>query len=119
MINPAFTYRVKEATAIDGDTVDLLVDLGFYSLTRQRFRLARINAEETNSSDPIKRAQGREAKRVLAEWLAAAKTITVVSQKTEKYGRWLAELYIDVLNVSDMLVSAGLAAPYDGGNREP
>ncbi len=116
-MNPPFQYIVKEFKVVDGDTIDLTIDLGFYCITKQRFRLARINTEETNSSDPIKRAKGNDAKIFLDEYLNRSKCITVTSIKTEKYGRWLAEIFADGQNINDILVRYGLANSYDGGKR--
>lgn len=111
-LNPDYSYRAILVKVIDADTVDLKLDLGFYMNTIQRFRLARINAPEIRSKNKKEKAKGLEAKQFVLDTLTKAKAITAVSIKTEKYGRWLLELFADAVNVNDLLVAKGLAKKY-------
>ncbi len=110
---PSYHYRVLDCRVLDGDTVELTTDVGFRISLRQIFRLARINAPELSTPE------GKAARDMLYAKLHGA-TLSVESVKTEKYGRWLAELWADGVNVNDWLLTEGLARPYglahvDGG----
>ena len=91
-----FTYQAKLIEVIDGDTVDLLIDLGFGVHVRERCRLYGIDAPEMPT------AQGQAAKDYLESLLGAAtgdlyvatrKMTRKPKEKTDKYGRYLAVLY--------------------------
>lgn len=99
-----WNYRVVECRVVDGDTLDVTLDLGFHTLRKERLRLARINAPE------MKTPQGPVSKTRLAEMLAG-KSVIVKTQKdkTDKYGRFIAEVFVDETNVNDALVAGGFA----------
>ena len=109
-----FTYSAKVKRVIDGDTVDLLVDLGLRVTVDARVRLLGLNAPEKNTS------AGVAAKQFLEGLLGNAASLTVKTEKdrTEKYGRWLGTLYDENgVSINDRMVAEGYAAPYDGGPR--
>lgn len=119
-----FLYKVNLVKVVDGDTVDVVVDLGFYVAMQRRFRLLGINAPETNSKDPAVRAAAATAKNALAQMLTtadAAGTLRVRSQKDEgdKYGRYLGTFLVvdstgtEVLNVNDAMLKGGYAVAYN------
>ncbi len=88
---------------VDGDTVRLVLDLGFYlQRDEQPYRLLRVNAPELNT------AEGQTAKNALIAFLAD-KTLMAHTQKSDNFGRFLAEVYADNVNVSDWLVASGYA----------
>ena len=101
-----YRYNAKNIRVVDGDTVEAEVDLGFRVFRKDIFRLAGINAPERSKGQPA------------IDFLTSAlKTNNVVieSRKSEKYGRWLATIYADGVNVNQALVDMGHAVPYDGG----
>lgn len=114
-----YEYRARVASVYDGDTVRLDVDLGFKSwLMNVPFRLAGIDAVELGSE------RGREARDWLRARLPVGHPVVLITQKdkTEKYGRYLAEIYLPespdpVTSLNQQLVDAGYAVPYDGGPR--
>ena len=64
-----YVYRLKAvAKVVDGDTVDLDLDLGFSITMRQRVRLYGIDAPEVRSKDPIEKAKGLESQAFVAQW---------------------------------------------------
>lgn len=103
-----YTYKATVDRVVDGDTVDLWIDLGFSIITHQRIRLARIDAPERFTDD------GKLATSWLVDELQG-KEIRVATEKTGKYGRWIGEveifdgLYPEWDNVSDLMVKAGFA----------
>ena len=91
-----FTYAAKLIEVIDGDTVDLLIDLGFGVHVKERCRLYGIDAPEMPTES------GRNAKSRLESLIGAATGELFVAtrkmprrpkEKTDKYGRYLAVLY--------------------------
>ena len=92
-----FTYQAKLIEVIDGDTVDLLIDLGFGVHVRERCRLYGIDAPEMPTE------AGRNAKAYLESligeatgelFVATRKMTRKPKEKTDKYGRYLAVLYV-------------------------
>jgi micrococcal nuclease len=91
-----YIYKAELILAVDGDTVELIIDLGFDTSRRERFRLYGIDAPEMNT------LAGKAAKAWLRETLQALETIYVqtiqlsTKAKRDKYGRFLAVLYDDL-----------------------
>ena len=99
-----FTYQAKLIEVIDGDTVDLLIDLGFGVHVKERCRLYGIDAPEMPTE------AGKAAKAHLESLLAAAtgelfiatrKMTRKPKEKTDKYGRYLAVLYDGISGMED------------------
>jgi endonuclease YncB( thermonuclease family) len=118
-----FQYPAKFLAIVDGDTVDMEIDLGFEVVTKQRIRLYGINAAEKNTQP------GRDARQFVIDWATTfgpAFTLATVqtpkgTDAREKYGRYLGT--ITAASASDSLnsalVTAGLARPYDGHGPRP
>ena len=117
MAKPEYTYRAEVLKVVDGDTVDLRVDLGFRVTTVQRFRLARINAPEMHDARPDIQAKAEQAKERL-ELLLKSGGVILRSEKPlsdDKYGRWLAEIYTATgVDVNQTLIDEGLVKLYPG-----
>ena len=112
MTGPAYRYRATVLRWIDGDTVELDVDLGFTVRLRERFRLLGIDTPERG------REGYAEACSYVAEAAPAGSSVTIESTKTEKFGRWLAIVWTaDLMSVNAQLLATGLARVYDGGTR--
>lgn len=111
-MNPGYNYHARLVKVVDGDTVDLEVDLGFYVYKRVRFRLARIDAPEVRGEH---KEAGKRAKSAVIEVLELADDdLWVESEKTGKYGRWIGEISFKAAdgftaNLSDYLVDNGYA----------
>lgn len=117
-MQPNYLYNATVTSVVDGDTVDATVDLGFYTQATIRFRLNGLDTPETNSPDPAERERAMLAKRFTSDHLFG-KTVMIRSHKSDKYGRWLADIYTDEGNISHNahLINHGLAKPYFGGKR--
>jgi micrococcal nuclease len=109
-----FIYRLKAmAKVVDGDTVDLDLDLGFSLTLRQRVRLYGIDAPELRSKDPQEKIKGQESQAFVSQWFERAGTVLVRTTKEEKYGRMLADCYRDgAPSLCTELLERGLARPY-------
>lgn len=98
---------------IDGDTIEFAV------LVRQTGRLAGINAPEVHSPDPKEKAAGLAAKAYLAKILPDRPCRATIKGR-EKYGRALVVIETaDGKNLSQMMLDAGQAKPYDGKGPRP
>lgn len=84
------TYRALVVRVVDGDTVDLDVDLGFHLTARIRARLARVDTPERG--EPGWAFAGDELRRLLGEAADDEGYVIVRTSKTGKYGRWIAEI---------------------------
>jgi micrococcal nuclease len=115
-----FEYYVKQVTkVVDGDTIDVVIDLGFDIGFTTRVRLAGIDTPESRTKDLTEKALGLESKKYLADRLKDAKNIVIKTEKinsTEKFGRVLGWLYVNgegnSLNVE--MINKGYAWGYLG-----
>ena len=108
-----YQYYVREVKGVvDGDTIDVLIDLGFNVLFEQRVRLAGIDTPESRTSDKFEKSLGLEAKEYLKKQLKDAKSIVIKTEKmdsSEKYGRILGWLYAngDTESINDKMINDG------------
>jgi len=115
-----YEYRVKQVLAVvDGDTIDVDIDLGFDISITKRVRLAGIDTPESRTSDKAEKVLGLEVKNLLKETLKKATNILIRTEKpdsSEKYGRVLGWLYIDGDDdsVNQTLIASGYAWEYMG-----
>ena len=118
-----YEYRVKKVVkVVDGDTIDVDIDLGFAVSFTQRVRLAGIDTPESRTTDLKEKALGLEVKEKLKKEIAAAKDIVIKTEKpdsSEKYGRILGWLFLDGSDVSlnQRLINEGYAWTYGGGTK--
>jgi micrococcal nuclease len=108
-----YEYTARVIRVVDGDTLWLDVDLGFDVARKDSFRLWGINAPEHGTPE------GDAATQWLKDQLAGLETVRVATQKDkrEKYGRYLATLWVGSRCVNTDMVEAGHAVPYGGGKR--
>lgn len=115
-----YEYRVKKVTnVVDGDTIDVDIDLGFSVSFSQRLRLAGIDTPESRTTDKMEKALGLEAKEYLKSKVKDAKDVVVKTEKpdsSEKYGRILGWVYVDGSNksVNEQMIEDGYAWGYLG-----
>lgn len=108
-----YEYQATPLNVVDGDTVDLRVDLGFGVYRVDRFRLLGINTPELHAKDPAERKRANDAREKLALLLGTGPVvIQTVKDKQEKYGRYLARILANGMDVNAELVHLGLAVPY-------
>lgn len=111
-----YEYKATVLKIVDGDTVDIEIDLGFDIRTVQRVRMAGINAAEHNT------AAGQEAITWMKARLQIGQPVTIQSEKPgggDKYGRYLATIIDGTGNVNQSIVAAGHALPWDGQGVKP
>ncbi len=88
-------YRVTVDEVIDGDTIDVTVDLGFETYKKVRLRLSGVDTHETYGVDEDSKEfrLGKRETRFVESWCKNADEIRIRTEKTGKYGRWLAKVY--------------------------
>jgi len=109
-----YEYNIKEIIkVVDGDTVDILIDLGFNVIYKERIRLANIDTPEVNSRNDQEKLLGNEAKEYLSVWLKNQNILKIKTTKDDKYGRILGEIYGDNDTcINQLLVEKGYAWVY-------
>ena len=113
-----FYYKVEVLRVVDGDTVDVRIDLGFNVWHKCRIRLVGINAPESRTRDKEEKKRGLAAKSWLIDKLESAEDeLEMKSYGVGKYGRVLGEIYINEVNINELMVKEGHAVKYDGGKR--
>tara|TARA_Y100001963_G_C6751008_1_gene434212 strand:+ start:504 stop:854 length:351 start_codon:yes stop_codon:yes gene_type:complete len=113
-------YAVKLDRVVDGDTVDVMVDLGFKIWVKKRIRYYGINTPESRTRDKVEKAKGIAAKIRNKEILEGATKIRCQSLGVGKYGRILGILYVDdnSESVQDQLIRENHGVKYYGGKRK-
>jgi micrococcal nuclease len=118
-----FEYYVKKVTkVVDGDTIDVDIDLGFDISFSSRVRLAGIDTPESRTTDKAEKALGLEAKAYLKAAIDSAKSVVIKTEKmdsSEKYGRILGWVYLDgdTVSVNDHMINDGHAWGYLGDTK--
>lgn len=116
MANPYY-YNCNLVRVIDGDTIDVDIDLGFnVILSKRRVRLMGIDTPESRTRNLAEKALGLRAKERLQE--LCGEKLQLLSEGTDKYGRVLGIPHtIEGRNICDILVTEGHAVPYFGGKK--
>ena len=115
-----YEYFVKEVKGVvDGDTIDVVIDLGFDVLFASRVRLAGIDTPESRTTDKAEKVLGLESKEYLKKYLKDAKSVVIKTEKmnsSEKYGRILGWIYVngDTESLNDKMINDGYAWGYLG-----
>jgi micrococcal nuclease len=115
-------YVRKVENIVDGDTIDVLIDLGFDILFASRVRLAGIDTPESRTSDKAEKVLGLESKEYLKKFLKDAKSVVIKTEKmdsSEKYGRILGWVYVDgdTESINDKMINDGYAWGYMGDTK--
>ena len=117
-----FSYRVNKVTkVVDGDTIDVIIDLGFDIMYKSRVRLFGIDTPESRTRDKIEKKYGLLSKKYLQDKLKSAKKITIKTHKdseTGKFGRILGEIFCDGVNINLQMCKEGHAVQYYGQNKD-
>ena len=124
-----YNFRVTEIVKVlDGDTIDVLIDLGFDLFKKERVRIAGVDTPEKRTRDLEEKALGIDAtnwlKKKLEDTIAGdGDELTIRTELvggTGKYGRLLGWLYIneDTISLNEQMITEGYAWAYDGGTKQ-
>ncbi len=110
-----YQYKIKKITrVVDGDNVDLNIDLGFGITISHRVRLKGINAAETKTKDLEEKVEGIKARLWLEKELAREGEWVIETTKEDKYGRMLGTLYLvgEPVTVNEKMLNEGIVRPF-------
>ena len=117
-----YQYRAKVDRDVDGDTIDVIFDLGFDISYKSRVRFVGVNTPESRTRDLEEKALGLAAKDFVGRWLLEqtgnCPIIETSLDKKGKFGRVLGRIVNDEgICLNDVLITEGIGTPYDGGKR--
>jgi micrococcal nuclease len=118
-----YFYKGKIEKVVDGDTLDIVIDLGFDIHYKCRVRLYGVNTPESRTKDLAEKEKGLATKKYVQDWAVSVSDVYIKTLKdaTEKYGRILAVIYADSemkVSLNDQLIDSGHAKAYFGGKRD-
>ena len=123
-----YNFRVIEINrVVDGDTIDVTIDLGFDLYKKERVRVAGVDTPEKRTRNLEEKALGIDATYWLQEKLEGAVAgdddlviRTELDGGVGKYGRLLGWLYVgtDEVSLNEQMITEGYAHPYDGGTKD-
>ena len=119
-----YEYRCKVTRVVDGDTVDVDIDLGFgVWLHKERVRIYGIDTPESRTRDLEEKKYGLAAKEFVKEFVRdkGGSNIVLRTQKYDakgKFGRILGDIIVDNVSMSDTMIKEHHAVPYYGQSKE-
>ena len=123
-----YNFRVtKIDKVLDGDTIDVTIDLGFDLYKKERVRIAGVDTPEKRTRDLEEKALGLDAtywmKKQLEDTIAGDEELIIRTELkggTGKYGRLLGWLYVgeDAVSLNEQMITEGYAWGYDGGTKQ-
>lgn len=118
-----YTYKAKLNRVVDGDTIDVSVDLGFDTWKKVRVRMMGINAPESRTRDKEEKKRGKAATKYLRDLLESHDFVFILkSHGVGKFGRCLGEILFEdtswPLSANQMMINEGHAVEYNGGKRK-
>ena len=118
---------MKINKVVDGDTIDVTIDLGFDLYKKERVRIAGVDTPEKRTRDLEEKALGLDAtawmKDKLTETIKGDEELIIRTELkggTGKYGRLLGWLYVgeDYISLNEKMITEGYAWAYDGGTKQ-
>ena len=115
-----YEYKCKLVKVVDGDTVDVDIDLGFgVWLQNQRIRMYGIDAPESRTSDKVEKVYGMAAKDFVIKWTNAGDLVLKTFKDGKgKYGRILGELWYNDVNINQRMIEEHHAVKYYGQSKK-
>ena len=119
-----YKYKAKLVRVVDGDTADVMIDLGFNVWTKQRLRFKGVDTWEKRTRDKEEKIRGLAATAFTTEYLEKNNGLfTIQSYGVGKYGRVLGEVFImdsegKQYNINEQLKAEGHAYEYHGGKKQ-
>lgn len=114
-------YKCKILRIVDGDTVDVDIDLGFgVWLHKERVRMKGIDTPESRTSDKEEKVYGMLSKNFVKDTLpiGSMQILRTHKDKTGKFGRILGDFLIEDKSLGDIMVDKSLAVRYNGENKD-
>jgi len=116
-----YEYKCKVTRVVDGDTIDALIDLGFDVKYQSRVRLYGIDTPESRTRDKDEKVRGKMASAFLKEAVDNGDTVvlrTKLSDSRGKFGRVLASVVVDDVDINEAMIENHLAVAYFGQSKD-
>ena len=116
-----YEYNCTVTRVVDGDTIDVILDLGFSVLHKCRVRLYGIDTPESRTKDKDEKARGKLAAKYLEDSINNGTEIILRSKLKDskgKYGRVLGEIIVDNININQSMIEKYLAVKYTGKSKK-
>tara|TARA_R100000697_G_scaffold5515_1_gene10873 strand:- start:171 stop:590 length:420 start_codon:yes stop_codon:yes gene_type:complete len=116
-----YEYACKVKRVVDGDTVDVVLDLGFDVSYSCRVRLYGIDTPESRTRNKDEKARGKMAGSFLEEAIEDGEKVVIQTKLKDskgKYGRVLGDVVVDGVNINELMVKCHLAVAYHGQSKK-
>ena len=116
-----YEYGCKVTRVVDGDTIDVDLDLGFDIIYKCRVRLYGIDTPESRTRDKDEKVRGKLAAKFLQDAISNGKNVILQTQLKDskgKFGRVLASVVVDGININQRMVTNHLAVRYEGQSKK-
>jgi len=116
-----YEYGCKVTRVVDGDTVDVILDLGFSILHKCRVRLYGIDTPESRNRDKDEKVRGKLAAKFLQDAISNGENVILQTQLKDskgKFGRVLASVIVDGINVNQQMITNHMAVRYEGQSKK-
>ena len=116
-----YEYGCTVTRVVDGDTIDVIIDLGFSILHKCRVRLYGIDTPESRTRDKDEKVRGKLAGKYLKDAIDKGDTIVLQTKMKDskgKFGRVLANIIVDDININQQMILNHLAVRYHGQSKE-
>lgn len=116
-----YEYSCTVTRVVDGDTIDVILDLGFSVLHKCRVRLYGIDTPESRTRDKDEKARGKLASKFLEDSINDGTKVILRSKLKDskgKYGRVLGEVIVDDININELMIKRYLAVKYYGQSKQ-
>ncbi len=116
-----YEYSCEVERVVDGDTIDVTLDLGFDILHKCRVRLYAIDTPESRTRNKDEKARGKMAAAFLKEAIEDGEKVVIQTKLKDskgKYGRVLGDVVVDNKNINQMMIKCHLAVAYHGQSKD-
>ena len=116
-----YEYGCQVTRVVDGDTIDVDLDLGFDIIYKCRVRLYGIDTPESRTRNKDEKVRGKLAAKFLKDAISNGKNVILQTQLKDskgKFGRVLASVVIDGININQQMVTNHLAVRYEGQSKK-
>jgi len=116
-----YEYACEVKRVVDGDTIDVVLDLGFDILHKSRVRLYGIDTPESRTRNLDEKARGKMAGTYLKEAVEKGEKVVIQTKLKDsrgKYGRVLGNVVVDGVNINEAMIENFLAVAYFGQSKD-
>tara|TARA_X000001388_G_C2166553_1_gene98190 strand:+ start:197 stop:616 length:420 start_codon:yes stop_codon:yes gene_type:complete len=115
-----YEYGCTVERVVDGDTIDVVIDLGFSCMYKSRVRLYGIDTPESRTRNKDEKARGKLASKFLSDAVSSGSVVlkTELKDSRGKFGRVLATVWVDGKNINQSMIDNYHAAEYYGQSKE-